>query len=573
MLTFAESGLREEMLKAIAEIGFVDPTPIQQQAIPHILNSDRDLIAFAQTGTGKTAAFGLPCLEQIQMDDRSTQALVLCPTRELCIQITRDLNDFSKYLKGLQVLAVYGGSSIESQIRALRKGAQIVVGTPGRTLDLIKRRKLDLGAVSRVVLDEADEMLSMGFQEDLEAILSQTPQERQTLLFSATMSPDMKRMTKRYMNQPEQISVAAMNKGADTVQHLYYMVHSRDRYAALKRITDVNPEIYGIVFCRTRRETKEVANKLMHDGYNADALHGDLSQSQRDEVMGKFRSRQLQLLIATDVAARGLDVDDLTHVINYNLPDDTQNYVHRSGRTGRAGKEGTSIAIVHTREGRKIKDIERKAGITFTRAMVPSGKEVCQTQLYSLIDKIKSVEVNEAQIGPFLPAIYAKLEHLERDELIKHFVSAEFNRFLSYYKGAADLNVSERKDKRKDRDQKRKAFTSFFINIGTKNHVKPANLIGLINESLQSNKARIGKIDVQKKFSFFEVEEGWELAILTSMNGRSFGSKLIQVEVAEPGPLASSGEQQRKKGKRTDRGKNRHNRKKGKGRGHRKGRR
>ena len=542
MLTFAESGLREELLRAVADIGFVEPTPVQQQAIPQILTTDRDVIAFAQTGTGKTAAFGLPCLHRVDPNMRHTQAIVLCPTRELCLQITSDLNDFAKYLRGVQITAVYGGARIEGQIKALKKGSQIVVGTPGRTLDLIKRRKLDLSMVDFVVLDEADEMLSMGFKEDLEAILGQAPETRQTMLFSATMSDDMKGMTSQ-MHNPHRISVAAKNKGADTVRHILYTVHARDRYDALKRITDYHPNIYAIVFCRTRRETKEVANKLMHDGYNADAIHGDLSQAQRDEVMNKFRKRQLQMLVATDVAARGLDVSDLTHVINYNLPDEIQSYVHRSGRTGRAGKTGISVAIAHSREGRKIRDIQRSAGIKFEKAKVPTGREICQKQLFALIDKIENVEVDEAQIEPFLPTIYKKLQWLERDQLIKHFVSAEFNRFLSYYKGAKDLNVPERTE-RKERNerssdrsgqQSRRSgnFTAYIVNIGTRNHVNPARLIGLINECVQSDRARIGKIDVQKKHSFFEIEKGWEVAILSTMNGKAFGSRQIQVEIIE----------------------------------------
>ena len=534
MQTFAESGLRAELLKAVAEIGFVDPTPIQQQAIPHLLNTDRDLIAFAQTGTGKTAAFGLPCIHKTNVDDRSTQTIILCPTRELCIQITNDLQAFSKYLNGLSVLAVYGGSSIEGQIRSLKRGVQIVVGTPGRTVDLIKRRKLQLGNVTRVVLDEADEMLSMGFTEDLEFILAQTPEAKQTLLFSATMSKEMKNVTKKYMHDPERISVAAQNKAADTVEHLYYMVHSRDRYEALKRIADMNPNIYGIIFCRTRRETKEVASKLMHDDYSADAIHGDLSQSQRDEVMGKFRGRALQLLVATDVAARGLDVNDLTHVINFNLPDDSQNYVHRSGRTGRAGKSGVSIAIIHTREGRKIAEIERTAGIKFKKENVPTGQEVCSKQLFALVDKIENIEVNESQIGPFLPEVYAKLSWLDREQLIKHFVSAEFNRFLSYYKGARDLNVSERGRERTERErQQPRTFAQFYLNLGFKNHLNPAKVIGLVNETLDSNQAAIGKIDVQKKYTLFEVEEKYMTAILSKMNGKKFGGTTIQVEMTD----------------------------------------
>ena len=386
-----------------------------------------------------------------------------------------------------------------------------------------------------VVLDEADEMLSMGFTEDLEFILDQTPPFKQTLLFSATMSKEMKSVTKKYMQDPHRISVAGQNQAASTVEHLYYMVHARDRYEALKRIADINPEIYGIIFCRTRRETKEVASKLMHDGYNADAIHGDLSQSQRDEVMGKFRSRQLQLLVATDVAARGLDVNDLTHVINYNLPDEIQNYVHRSGRTGRAGKQGISIAIVHTREGRKINEVEKRAGIKFKREQVPTGREVCSKQLLALIDKIENIEVDETQIEPFLPAIYEKLSWLDREQLIKHFVSAEFNRFLSYYKDAKDLNAGTtgRRDVHDKETPKKQVFTQFYINLGFKNHLNPSKLIGLINEALDSSQARIGRIDVQRKYSLFEIDQKWMSAVISKMNGSKFGGTTIQVEVTD----------------------------------------
>ena len=372
MNSFTNFGLYPEILQAIAELGFENPTPIQSKTIPHLLSTDQDLIASAQTGTGKTAAFGLPSIHLTNIDDKSTQTLVLCPTRELCVQIAKDIGDYSKYMRGINILAVYGGASIQPQIKSLKKGAQIVIGTPGRTKDLIKRKKLKLNNVSRVVLDEADEMLTMGFKEDLEDILATTPQEKQTLLFSATMSKNIISITKKYMSDPLEVSAGKANLGAENVEHIYYMVQAKDRYEVLKRIADINPTIYGIVFCRTRRETKEVANKLMHDGYNADAIHGELSQGQRDEVMGKFRKRQLQILVATDVAARGLDVNDLTHIINYNLPDDSEIYTHRSGRTGRAGKSGVSIAIIHTREIRSFKEMDRFAVISFKKSLFPN---------------------------------------------------------------------------------------------------------------------------------------------------------------------------------------------------------
>ena len=544
MNTFAETGLSNELLKAVEELGFIEPTPIQAKTIPHLLSSEQDLIAFAQTGTGKTAAFGLPAIQLADTEDKRTQTLILCPTRELCMQITKDIGNYAKYVKGLSVLAVYGGTDIDKQIRALNKGVQIVVGTPGRTKDLMKRKKLVLGAVERVILDEADEMLSMGFKEDLDDILAKTADTKQTLLFSATMSKEVIAITKKYMNDPVELAASRKNTVAENVKHQYYMVHARDRYEVLKRIADMNPNIYGIVFCRTRRETKETASKFMHDGYNADALHGDLSQAQRDEVMNRFRKGQLQLLIATDVAARGLDVNDLTHVINFNLPDDSEVYIHRSGRTGRAGKSGTSIAVVHTREGRRIKEIEKKFQIKFSKELVPNGREICTKQLYSLIDKIEKVEVDDKQIDSFMPAIYKKLEWLSREELIKHFVSAEFNRFLDYYKSAKDINVSEeqrgekgKREKRGREDRGREgrrsaSFSRLFINVGSKNKLTPARLIGMINEALDSGNAEIGKIEVLKKFSFFEIENGLSKKLLNKLKGTDFEGITVAVEEA-----------------------------------------
>ena len=581
MNTFAETGLSDGLLKAVEELGFEKPTPIQSKTIPHLLTSNQDMMAFAQTGTGKTAAFGLPAIHLTDVEDRRTQTLILCPTRELCMQITKDIGNYSKYIKGLSVLAVYGGASMDTQIRALNKGAQIVVGTPGRTKDLMKRKKLILGAVERVVLDEADEMLSMGFKEDLDEILGKTSETKQTLLFSATMSKEVIAITKKYMNDPIELSSTEKNTVAENVKHEYFMVHARDRYEVLKRIADINPNVYGIVFCRTRRETKEIASKFMHDGYNADALHGDLSQAQRDEVMNRFRKRQLQLLVATDVAARGLDVTDLTHVINFNLPDDIEVYIHRSGRTGRAGKTGISIAIVHTREGRRIKEIEKKFKIKFSKELVPSGKDICTKQLYSLIDKIEKVQVDDKQIDDFMPAIYKKLEWLSREDLIKHFVSAEFNRFLDYYKNAKDINVSEdqkgergergKREKRsredRGRDGRRDAsFTRLFINIGSKNNLTPARLIGLINETLHSDNAEIGKIEVLKKFSFFEIEKGIDKKLLKKLKGKDFEGITVAIEEAsqekpkyashsKPKPSRQGGDFRKKNSRRGDRDK------------------
>ena len=460
--SFLNFSLKGELIKAIKELGFDHPTPIQRKVIPHLMSSNQDLIASAQTGTGKTAAFGLPLLDVTKTRDTNIQTLILCPTRELCIQITNDLLGYSKYLKMVNILAVYGGVKIEKQIKSLKKGSQIVVGTPGRTKDLIRRKKLFVGKIQRLILDEADEMLSMGFKDDLETIINATSQNKQILLFSATMTPKVVAVTKKYMKNSLEIAVARVNRAADNVQHLFYMVQAKDRYEVVKRIADMNPDIYGIVFCRTRRETKEVANKLMNDHYNADTIHGDLTQAERDDVMRRFRKRQLQILVATDVAARGLDVEDLTHVINYNLPDDDEIYVHRSGRTGRAGKKGISMVIIHGREIRKLKDIERTSGIAFAKKEVPNGLDICKKRLYALIDKIEKVNVNEQQIEPFLPYIYEKLNWLDREKLIKHFVSAEFNRYLSYYKNSKDINVEahkEGKTKRKKR-KKRKFYNS-----------------------------------------------------------------------------------------------------------------
>ena len=460
--SFLSFSLKKELIKSINELGFNNPTPIQSKVIPHLMSSDQDLIASAQTGTGKTAAFGLPLLDLTNTKVTNVQTLILCPTRELCIQITNDLLSYSKYLKNINILSVYGGVKIEKQIKSLKKGPQIVVGTPGRTNDLIRRKKLIIGNIDRLILDEADEMLSMGFKEDLEAIIQQTPKKKQILLFSATMTQKVVGVTKKYMKNSLEIAVARVNRAADNVEHIYYVVKPRDRYEVVKRIADMNPDIYGIVFCRTRRETKDIAIKLMNDHYNADTIHGDLSQSERDDVMRRFRKGQLQILVATDVAARGLDVEDLTHVINYNLPDDDEIYIHRSGRTGRAGKKGVSIAIINGRNMRKLKDIERTSKISFKKKDVPSGLDICKKRLYALIDKIEKVDVNEDQIEPFLPYIFEKLNWLDREKLIKHFVSTEFNRYLSYYKDSKDVNEesfekvdNNRKTKRKRRNRRK----------------------------------------------------------------------------------------------------------------------
>ena len=464
--SFFQFSLKSEIIKAVKEMGFRHPTPIQEKVIPHLISSDQDLIASAQTGTGKTAAFGLPVLSTTKINDSSVQTLILCPTRELCMQIANDLVGYSKYLKEIKILAVFGGTKIEKQIKSLKKGPQIVIGTPGRTKDLIKRKKLFIGKIQRLILDEADEMLSMGFKDDLEMIIHSTSECKQTLLFSATMTPKVLSVTRKYMQYSLEISVARTNLASENVQHVFYMVQAKDRYEVIKRIADMNPNIYGIVFCRTRRETKEVANKLINDHYNADTIHGDLSQVERDDVMRRFRKRKLQILVATDVAARGLDVDDLTHVINYNLPDDDEVYIHRSGRTGRAGKKGVSMVIIHGREIRRLKSIEKTSGVNFMKGEVPNGLDICKKRLYTLIDKIEKVSVDENQIEPFLPYIYDKLNWLDREKLIKHFVSAEFNRYLSYYKHSKDINVAsfEKDNKKRLKRKRRRFFKSKNIN-------------------------------------------------------------------------------------------------------------
>ncbi len=550
MNTFIETGLQDEILKAIQDLGYEKPTPIQAKTISHLLQTENDLMALAQTGTGKTAAFGLPTLQKVAPANKATQVLILAPTRELALQITADMQKFAKYIKGINIVPVYGGASIENQIKDLKKGAQIVVATPGRAKDLLNRGRLKIDQINTLILDEADEMLTMGFKDELDAILAKTPQDKQTLLFSATMSKEVERISKNYMHNTEKISVAAENKGAETVEHIYHMVNAKHRYEVLKRIADMNPDIYGIVFCRTRRETKDVAAKLMSDGYNADALHGDMSQSQRDDVMKRFRNKQLQLLVATDVAARGLDVNNLTHVINYNLPDQTEYYTHRSGRTGRAGKKGTSIAIIHTREKNKLRDIERASKIRFTQKQVPNGAEICSNQLMSLTDKVVNTKVDNHQIEPFLEEIYHKFEHLSKEEVIKHFVSTEFNRFLNYYKNAKDINASENtRDKKSVKERRNNhEFTRLFLNVGKKENLTPLRLIGIINNALDSGNVEIGKIEILKNFSFFEIDSKAAGQLVQKIGSEKFEGRDLSVEVANPGN--GGGERSRKRDKR-----------------------
>ncbi len=534
MSTFLELGLKEPIQKALSDLGYEQPTVIQEKAIPQIISSVEDLKAFAQTGTGKTAAFSLPILELADETNQNTQAIILSPTRELAVQIGKNIEDFAKYIKGLKVVTVYGGTNIEEQIRKLKKGAQIVVGTPGRTVDLINRRALKLGNIQWVVLDEADEMLNMGFKEELDKVLEATPETKQTLLFSATFPKEVEAIAKNYMIRPVEISSGEKNTGTDNVKHVYYLISERTRYPALKRIADINPDIYAIIFCRTRRETQEIATKLIADGYNADSLHGDLSQAQRDTVMEKFRQKNIQMLVATDVAARGLDVNNLTHVINHKLPDQIENYTHRSGRTGRAGNQGISIVLANNKEKSRISAIERKIKQKFEQESIPTGDQVCQKQILHLIDRVKTIEVNEGEIEEFLPQIYDKLSGLDREELIQRFVSLEFNTFLSYYENAQDLNDLS-KDSGKRGKGSSENMTRFFINSGRKDKLNPARLIGLINDQNITDALDIGAIDILDTFSFFEVDKTFEQETLAAFeaNQPEFSGRSINIEITK----------------------------------------
>jgi ATP-dependent RNA helicase DeaD len=538
MSTFIELGLQVEITKALTDLGYESPTVIQEKAIPQVIASTQDLKAFAQTGTGKTAAFSLPILQQIDANSKDTQAIILSPTRELAVQIGKNIEEFSKYLKGVKVTTVYGGANIDEQIRSLKKGSQIVVGTPGRAVDLIKRRALKLESIQWVVLDEADEMLNMGFKDELDQILEVMPTKKQTLLFSATFPKEVESIARNYMNNPIEISSGQKNEGSNDVSHEYYLINERTRYPALKRIADVNTDIYAIVFCRTRRETQEVANNLIKDGYSADALHGDLSQAQRDSVMDKFRKKNIQILVATDVAARGLDVTELTHVINHKLPDQIENYTHRSGRTGRAGKKGISIVLVNGKEKSKLRSIERIINKQFVQTNIPSGKEICQNQLMHLIDKVQNTEVNEDQIKDFLPSIYDKLKDLDREALIQKFVSLEFNAFLSYYENASDLNDMSSRGEGASRSVTRgndENMARFFINLGRKDNLNPARLIGLINDQKITDNIEIGAIDILDTFSFFEIDKNFESAALEAFesNDPEFNGRNVNIEVTK----------------------------------------
>ena len=527
MITFSELGLRQELIDAVSNLGFENPMPVQEKVIPFMLSNDRDLVALAQTGTGKTAAFGLPILNMITSENK-IQSLILAPTRELCIQISNDLKNYSSLLKNIKIVPVYGGENIVSQFKQLDVQPQVLVATPGRLIDLINREKVKLNEVKYLVLDEADEMLNMGFQEDLETILQFVPSTRRTLLFSATMPEAIAKIAQQYMHDAEEIAVGTRNAGADNVEHVYYMVQAANRYLALKRIVDMNPDIYGIVFCRTRQETKEVAEKLMKDGYNADALHGDLSQAQRDTVMNKFRIKNIQVLVATDVAARGLDVSNLTHVINYNLPDDVEVYTHRSGRTGRAGKKGVSCVIIHSRERNKLRDIEKIIKKEFVRKMVPTGMDVCKRQLFHLIDKMENVQVNNEEIDVFMPQISAKLSYLSKEEIVSRFVSLEFNRFVEYYKDSEDINIDLKTEKKEKKKKGKKVRLK--ILYGFKQNATPRSVLGVINEVTQDKSIMIGDIEITNKFTFFDVFEDQADAVIQAFQNEAGNYKIAIAE-------------------------------------------
>ncbi len=542
MKSFEALGLSKGLVESVLQIGFEIPTPIQEKAIPVLLKGNIDFVGLAQTGTGKTAAFGLPLLELIDDKSRDTQALVLAPTRELGLQITSDLENFAEKFKAFNIVAVYGGSSISEQIRKVKRGAQIIVATPGRLIDLIDRKAINLGTVKYVVLDEADEMLNMGFKEDLDKILSYTPEEKNTWLFSATMPREVKSIMKNYMSNPHELTVGEQNVGNVNIEHHYVMVQEKDKYLALKRILDDNPEIFALIFCRTRIDTQRIAEMLMKDGYNADALHGDLTQQQRDRVMLKFRQRSLQILVATDVAARGIDVEDITHVIHMNMPDEMEFYTHRSGRTARAGKKGISIAMISRRELGRVKQLEKTLKSPFKRMMVPTGAEVCQKQLLALMHKVREVKVNDAEIGEFLPAVYEELKDLTKPELIKRFASIEFNRFLDYYRNAPDLNKDDRRVSDGDSGGDRHGTGSrFFINLGKMDGLDAGDMLAFIDDVSGVDKKFIGKMDLKGAYSFFEVEKEKADSIITGFKGIEYKGRQVRVEVTDRrGPSSRS---------------------------------
>ncbi|MBR1389148.1 MAG: DEAD/DEAH box helicase, partial [Prevotella sp.] len=560
MKTFEELGVSEEIRKAIEELGFVQPMPVQEEVIPYLLGNQNDVIALAQTGTGKTAAFGIPLLMRIDTANRATQALVLSPTRELCLQITDDIRDFAKYMEGVHVEAVYGGASIEPQMRALKKGVNIIVATPGRLVDLMHRGFVHLEQVSNTVLDEADEMLNMGFSENINEVFESLPAEHNTLMFSATMSREVERIAKTYLHNHQEIVVGSRNEGAENVNHIYYMVNAKDKYLALKRIVDYYPRIFAIIFCRTKVETQEIADKLIKDGYNAESLHGDLSQPQRDLTMQKFRQHLTQLLVATDVAARGLDVDDLTHVINFGLPDDIENYTHRSGRTGRAGKKGTSISIVHSREKFKIRNIEKEIGKQFVQAEIPSAEEICKKQLYKVMDQIVKTDVDDEEIAPFMQDINRYFEYMDKEEVIKKIVSLEFGKFLAYYADAPELSpvTSDKSgktgkvqsDKHKLQNKAQKGYRRLFINLGKRDGFYPGELMQTLNRFV-GGRQEVGHIDLLDTISYFEVPEKDAKKVMIQLTGIRYKGRQVRCNDADagfPGPSESSGSS-RKPGK------------------------
>ena len=556
MKTFAELGVEPKLLQAIQEMGFELPMPIQEMVIPHLLNKEGDVVGLAQTGTGKTAAFGLPVLQRIDVDREVPQALIIAPTRELCLQIAGDLADFAKYIEGLRILPVYGGSSIESQIKALRRGVQVIVATPGRLIDLINRKVVDLHDVHTVILDEADEMLNMGFLDDIKEILTHVPVERKMLMFSATMPKEIAEIAKNFMHDPVEFVAGQRNEGAKNVRHIYYMVKAHDKYLALKRVADNNPDIYGIIFCRTRKETQEVADKLIADGYNADCLHGDLSQAQRDMAMRKFRDHVTQLLVATDVAARGLDVDDLTHVINYGLPEDTAVYTHRSGRTGRAGKTGVSVAIIHSREKGRLREIEKKIGKEFEYRKVPTPEHIIEKQLYNLADRLERVEVNESEIAKYLPGVSKKLEWLSGEDLLKRLLSLEFNRLLAYYQNMPDIDLNandkgEKGDKKakRDRDDRsaERGMERIYVNVGKRQGFYPGNLLEIVNSNVEGSKPDIGRIDLLPDYTLFDVRQADARRVIGALKGADFFGHRLYAEQAQAdkdyGPRTAKGGQ------------------------------
>ncbi len=541
--SFQELGLNSYLIKAISELGFEKPTPVQERIIPDLLSQENDIVCLAQTGTGKTAAFGLPSLERIVEHNlgRYTQVLVLSPTRELCKQISQDLRNYSKYLPDFCIVDVYGGAGIEPQIKALKKIPHIVVATPGRLLDLIGRKAVDLSRIHTLILDEADEMLNMGFKEDLDAILESVPQQKRVLLFSATLPLEVEKIAKTYMQDAQVVTVGERNSGSDNVKHYFYMVHEKDRYAALKRIVDYYPEIYGIIFCRTRRETGDIASALIKDGYDADALHGDLSQMQRDQVMKRFKNRHLKLLVATDVAARGIDVNNLSHVINYNLPDEVEQYTHRSGRTGRADKTGKSIVIINTKEQSKIRRIEKIINKTFAQAKLPTGEEVCSKQLLSMIDQINAVEVREDEIAPYLSLIEEKWHNLSRKDIIKKFLSMEFNRFLDYYRNAQDLNIVQEKKKKKGEEGDAPAYTPkrgekgfkwVKLSIGSKQSITTRHIIRMMT-SLGVGKRGIGKIEIRRSECFVNISANAAKYVVEQTNNTEYRGRRLWSEIID----------------------------------------